>query len=82
MTTSRLIPADNFRSPWSRELLLETLIPVMDNAALPLIFAVTPYLFKDDGGTSFTDAWRSSLWHVNPQAYDSIVFSPFLTLTR
>lgn len=69
MTTSRLIPADNFRSPWNRELLLETLIPVMDNAALPLIFAVTPYLFKDDGGTSTTDAWRSSLWHVTASKF-------------
>jgi len=77
ITTSRLIPADNF-SPRSREQLLETLIPVLDNAALPLIFAVTPYLFKDDGGTSLTDAWRTSLWHVNPIICDFILLFPLL----
>jgi len=78
ITTSRLIPADNFRSTQSREQLLKTLISVMDNAALPLIFAVTPYLFKDDGGTSLTDAWRTSLWHVNPKICDSILLFPLL----
>ena len=64
LTTSRLVPADNFRTTEKQTELVDTLIPILDNSQLPLIFVVGTYLFKDDGGTSINPVWRNSLWHV------------------
>ncbi|KAI0333866.1 FAD-binding domain-containing protein [Cubamyces sp. BRFM 1775] len=68
LATSRLIPADNFQTESQREELLDRLIPVLANSQ-PLIFAVAPFYFKDDGETSVTPAWRNSIWHVTASAF-------------
>ncbi|KAH9893386.1 FAD-binding domain-containing protein [Cubamyces lactineus] len=68
IATSRLIPADNFETESKREELVDRLIPVLDNA-LPIVFAVAPYYFKDDGETSVTPAWRNSVWHVTASTF-------------
>ncbi|OJT09758.1 hypothetical protein TRAPUB_13717, partial [Trametes pubescens] len=68
-TTSRLIPADNFQTPEKQTELVDRLMPVLDNAPLPLIFAVAPFFFKDDGGTSINPAWRKSIWHVTASTF-------------
>ena len=69
LTTSRLVPADNFRTPKKQTELVDTLIPILDNSQLPLIFVVGTYLFKDDGGTSINPVWRNSLWHVRASSF-------------
>ncbi|KAF8435773.1 FAD-binding domain-containing protein [Boletus edulis BED1] len=61
---SRLVPAANFETRKSRSLLVEAMIPSFETASLPIILIVAPYLYNYQGGTSVTDAWRSSLWHV------------------
>ncbi|RPD54851.1 FAD-binding domain-containing protein [Lentinus tigrinus ALCF2SS1-7] len=62
--SSRLIPADNFRTPEKQAELATTLETVLQVSISPFIFAVAPYLFEDDGMTSVTPAWRGAIWHV------------------
>lgn len=64
ITTSRLIPAENLATAQNRKILLERLVGALGNATAPVIFAVAPYYFEEDGGTSVTDTWRTSLWHA------------------
>ena len=64
LTTSRLIPADNFEDSIKQKELVETLIPVLDDSQLPLIFVVGTFFFEDDEETSVNPVWRKSLWHV------------------
>ncbi|KAG6380592.1 FAD-binding domain-containing protein [Boletus reticuloceps] len=61
---SRLVPTANFETKKNRNLLVEAMIPSFETASLPIILLVAPYLYNYQGGTSVTDAWRSSLWHV------------------
>ncbi|KAJ7589809.1 FAD-binding domain-containing protein [Mycena floridula] len=62
--TSRLIPTANFATNASRELLYERMLSSIEFSDLPIILAVAPHYFgQGDGGTSLTDAWRSSIWH-------------------
>ncbi|KAI0683912.1 FAD-binding domain-containing protein [Cerioporus squamosus] len=61
---SRLIPADNFRTPEKQTELVTTLSTTLQESASAFIFAVAPFLYKDDGMTSVTPAWRDSIWHV------------------
>ncbi|KAI0353743.1 FAD-binding domain-containing protein [Trametes cingulata] len=68
-TTSRLIPAENFKTDARRRELVDRLIVVLDNAQLPLIFVVAPFFFQDDGGTSINPAWRRSIWHVTASTF-------------
>ncbi|RPD52974.1 FAD-binding domain-containing protein [Lentinus tigrinus ALCF2SS1-7] len=69
LTTSRLIPADNFRSSKKQAELVDTVIEVLDDSPLPLIFVVGTYHFKDRGGTSVNPIWRKSLWHVTSSTF-------------
>ncbi|KAI9566290.1 FAD-binding domain-containing protein [Boletus coccyginus] len=62
--SSRLVPAVNFETGESRELLVDAMMPSFEAASMPVIMIVAPYLYNYQGGTSVTDAWRSSLWHV------------------
>ena len=61
---SRLVPSKNFATADSRAQLVNTTFTALQNAALPLIFLVSPIVYGDKGGTSVTPAWRTSPWHV------------------
>ncbi|KAJ7591558.1 FAD-binding domain-containing protein [Mycena floridula] len=65
VTSSRLISTSLFKTTVGRSSLVQGLSKVF---AVPdtstIVFMVAPHFFKDDGGTSVTDAWRTSLWHV------------------
>ncbi|KAF8831631.1 hypothetical protein HHX47_DHR1000464 [Lentinula edodes] len=60
-TSSRLLPAQNFETPESREELLDALLNASANHSLTYVFATTPYAYKADNLTSVTPAWRDSL---------------------
>ncbi|KAJ7224129.1 FAD-binding domain-containing protein [Mycena pura] len=65
ITSSRLISTSLFSTPDGQGKLATGLNEVLEvNGTLPIIFMVAPHFFKDDGGTSITNAWRTSLWHV------------------
>ena len=75
------MPVDNFRTTSKQAELVDTLIPILDNAQLPLIFAVGTFLYKDDMGTSINPIWRRSLWHVRaPLSLPSVLRSEVANL--
>ncbi|KAJ7741772.1 hypothetical protein DFH07DRAFT_1063893 [Mycena maculata] len=61
---SRLVNKSNFQTPAKRSALVEGLLDT--NAAGPgmIILLAPPVSYKAHGGTSVTDAWRSSVYHV------------------
>ncbi|KAF8885929.1 hypothetical protein CPB85DRAFT_1336853 [Mucidula mucida] len=64
ITSSRLIPVDNFATNTERGKLLDALMEVFRDSSFPIVFAVAPFLYNQTEETSVTDAWRRSLWHV------------------
>lgn len=77
--SSRLIPAQNFNTASNQAKLVDTLLPVLNNQPLDIIFATAPFKFSQAhsfdgliGTTSVTPAWRNSIWHVR-NLTDSIV---------
>ncbi len=73
ITSSRLIPADKFSGAKSRQVLWERLVDALQNSTFPIIFAVAPYFYDDDGETSVNNAWRDSIWHVRRLRADSLL---------
>ncbi|KAJ7934232.1 hypothetical protein B0H13DRAFT_2227291 [Mycena leptocephala] len=61
---SRLISKRNFQTHGSRTSLVAALQATNDAAPGMLILLVPPASYKSQGGTSVTDAWRSSVYHV------------------
>ncbi|KAJ7920463.1 hypothetical protein B0H13DRAFT_1605427 [Mycena leptocephala] len=61
---SRLISKTNFQTHGSRISLVAALQATNDAAPGMLILLVPPVSYKSQGGTSVTDAWRSSVYHV------------------
>ncbi|KAJ7583508.1 FAD-binding domain-containing protein [Mycena floridula] len=62
--SSRLIPADNFKTARQRNELSTTLDSLMGKIDLVAMLGVTPFVYGDNNNTSVTPAWRNSLWHV------------------
>ncbi|KAJ7813124.1 FAD-binding domain-containing protein [Mycena olivaceomarginata] len=69
VTSSRLIPTSSFTTAAGRDELIKGLLQLFRTPdTIPVVFMVAPHYFKDAGGTSVTDAWRTSLWHVTSSA--------------
>ncbi|KAF8885912.1 FAD-binding domain-containing protein [Mucidula mucida] len=68
ITSSRLIPVDNFATNTERGKLLDALMEVFRDSSFPIVFAVAPFLYNQTEETSVTDAWRRSLWHITSSA--------------
>lgn len=71
---SRLIPKVNLADPMSRQSLLNALLEAESLTPGVRLLGVTPINYKGDGGTSITDAWRDSIYHVTlvaPWNYNS-----------
>ncbi|VDB88521.1 unnamed protein product [Peniophora sp. CBMAI 1063] len=62
--SSRLVPSSLFETEDGRAKLLSALTEGFTALPSSAIFANTPFLAKDPGGTSVHSAWRDSLWHV------------------
>ncbi|KAJ7634766.1 FAD-binding domain-containing protein [Roridomyces roridus] len=62
---SRLIPAANFANETSRASLVDALLQTLAHVTFDLtLIATTPFNVPDDGSTSVTEAWRTSIWHA------------------
>ncbi|KAF7336134.1 FAD-binding domain-containing protein [Mycena venus] len=62
--SSRLIPAENFKTESGRTSLADALDKVVDEVDIAIAFATTPFLHGDKNQTSVSPAWYQSLWHV------------------
>ncbi|KAF5387457.1 hypothetical protein D9757_007766 [Collybiopsis confluens] len=70
ITTSRLVPEENFATNASQKELHQAILEVVMNSSFAVIFAVAPHLFNDSTGeTSVTEAWRTSIWHITSSAF-------------
>ncbi|KAH8114550.1 hypothetical protein DFH11DRAFT_1767528, partial [Phellopilus nigrolimitatus] len=61
---SRLLPKDNFKTSESRQQLLEALLAAQYLTPGLRFLGSTPFNFPGDGGTSITEAWRDSVYHI------------------
>ncbi|KAJ7634764.1 FAD-binding domain-containing protein [Roridomyces roridus] len=60
---SRFIPAANFANKTSRATLVDALMQTLAHVTYSLgIMVTTPFNVPDDGSTSVTEAWRTSIW--------------------
>ncbi|KAL4251133.1 oxygen-dependent FAD-linked oxidoreductase family protein [Abortiporus biennis] len=58
---SRLVPHDNFATSQSKSDLHAAMLDIFPNF---FILGTSPVNFKHDEGTSVTEAWRKTVWHV------------------
>ncbi|KAF8172523.1 FAD-binding domain-containing protein [Mycena galopus ATCC 62051] len=61
---SRLVPRTGFETPENRAALVKALQATNDAGPGMIISLIPPVSFPFHGGTSVTDAWRSSIYHV------------------
>ncbi|KAI5122815.1 hypothetical protein M0805_000157 [Coniferiporia weirii] len=61
---SRLLPKSNFETAASREELLNALLTAESLTPGVRFLGSTPINFRGDGGTSITEAWRDSVYHI------------------
>ncbi|ESK89354.1 isoamyl alcohol oxidase [Moniliophthora roreri MCA 2997] len=61
---SRLINKENFETPVKQEALVSALLKASKLTPRLIIHSSTPFSYVPDGGTSVTEAWRSSLYHI------------------
>ncbi|KAJ7651928.1 FAD-binding domain-containing protein [Mycena rosella] len=66
--TSRLVPKSNVQTPGNISALVTGFLETDAAAPGMIILLVAPVSYVAQGGTSVTDAWRSSLYHVTAVA--------------
>ncbi|KAJ7440768.1 hypothetical protein B0H11DRAFT_2163285 [Mycena galericulata] len=65
---SRLVNKSNFQTPANRSALVARLLDTNDAGPGMIILLAPPVSYASQGGTSVTDAWRSSVYHVTTVA--------------
>ncbi|KAJ6596316.1 hypothetical protein DFH09DRAFT_1024151 [Mycena vulgaris] len=66
--TSRLVNKSNFQTPGNISALVAGLLATDTAAPGMIVLLVTPVSYAPQGGTSVTEAWRSSVYHVTAVA--------------